>query len=177
MNRLLFSLKTCHKSGAHFSGKKRRLRQRTHKFRASKNPEPFFWKKKRRLRQRTHKFRASRNLGAIFLEKKRRLRQRSQPLRASKKNKIENSQNQNPFCPKCRQSFFKPKKKNSRPHLGPSRAIFCVGRKIQNFCLFSLVGPCCYPPKVGLLYLFPAALGERSSWILILLTRRQRHWH
>ena len=45
-------------------------------------------------------------------------------------------------------------KRTSRLHLGPSRAIFCVGRKnakMPKFCLFSLVGPCCYPPLVGLL--------------------------
>merc|ERR1711924_323491 len=36
------------------------------------------------------------------------------------------------------------RKKSSWPHLGPSGAIFCVGRKNQKkmsfFCLFSLVG-------------------------------------
>ena len=46
-----------------------------------------FLEKKRRLRQRTHKFRASKNMRTIFLEKKKRLRQRSQPLGASKKSK------------------------------------------------------------------------------------------
>ena len=36
------------------------------------------------------------------------------------------------------------RRKASPPHLGPSRPIFSVGRKIQKlpkFCLFSLVGP------------------------------------
>ena len=37
---------------------------------ASGNLGAIFLEKKRRLRQRTHKFRASRNLGAIFLKKK-----------------------------------------------------------------------------------------------------------
>ena len=49
-----------------------------------KNLGPIFLRRKKRLRQRTHKFRAFRNMGAIFLKKKKRLRQRSQPLRASK---------------------------------------------------------------------------------------------
>ena len=35
-----------------------------------RNMGPFLVEKKRRLRQRTHKFRASRNMGAIFLRKK-----------------------------------------------------------------------------------------------------------
>ena len=47
MNRLLFSLKTCQKSGGRFSEKQKRLRQRTHKFRAFRNMGgPFFWGKK-----------------------------------------------------------------------------------------------------------------------------------
>ena len=58
------------KYGSLFCGKKRRLRQRTHKFRASKNLRVIFLGKKKRLRQCTHKFRASRNMGSIFLEKK-----------------------------------------------------------------------------------------------------------
>ena len=54
------------KYGALFSGKKKRLRQRTHKPRASRNMGPFFLeKKKKRLRQRTHKLRASRNLAPL----------------------------------------------------------------------------------------------------------------
>ena len=58
------------KYGALFGRKKRRLRQRTHKSRASKNMGPFFAEKKRRLRQRTHKSRASRNMGPFFAGKK-----------------------------------------------------------------------------------------------------------
>ena len=46
MNRLLFSLKTCQKSGAHFSEKKKRLRQRAQKLRASKNMGAIFLGKK-----------------------------------------------------------------------------------------------------------------------------------
>ena len=48
------------------------------------------------------------------------------------------------------------RKKSSWPHLGPSRPIFCVGRKNKKIALFSLIfailpvwGPCCYPPEVG----------------------------
>ena len=97
------------KDGDHFSEQKRRLRQRNHKLRASKNMGAIFLKKKapvatysthklgasqnmgaiflekkKRLRQRTHKLGASRNMGAIFLRKKKRLRQRSQTYGASK---------------------------------------------------------------------------------------------
>ena len=46
--------------------------------------EGHFLGKKRRLRQRTHKLKASKNMGS-FSEKKKRLRQRSQPFRASRK--------------------------------------------------------------------------------------------
>ena len=53
--------------GAIFLRKKRRLRQRTHKLRASKTMGAIFLEKKKRLRQRTHKLRASKNMGAIFL--------------------------------------------------------------------------------------------------------------
>ena len=54
------------KYGALFS-KKKRLRQRTHKSRASRNMGAFFCRKKKRLRQRTHKLklRASRNLAPL----------------------------------------------------------------------------------------------------------------
>ena len=52
----------------------------------------------------------------------------SQKFGTPKNPKIKNSQNQNPFCPKCRQGFLC-RKKASPPHLGPSRPFFCVGRK------------------------------------------------
>ena len=60
----------CPKIWGPFLWKKKCLRQRTHKFRASRNMGTFFVKKKRRLRQRTHKPRASRNMGPFFAEKK-----------------------------------------------------------------------------------------------------------
>ena len=54
-----------------FFWKKRRLRHRTHKFRASRNMGPFFPRtKKKRLRQRTHKFRASKNMGPFCVGRK-----------------------------------------------------------------------------------------------------------
>ena len=50
------------------------------------------------------------------------------------------------------------RKKSSRAHLGPSGPIFCVGRKnrkrkMQKFCLFSLVGPWALSPGLGPLLL------------------------
>ena len=94
------------KSGGHFSGKKRRLRQRTHKFRASRNPGaiflekkgacgnvptssglpeiwgPFFWKKK--APAATYPQTGLPEIwGPFFLKKKRRLRQRTHKFRAS----------------------------------------------------------------------------------------------
>ena len=110
MNRLLFSLKACQNSGAHFSeNKKNACGNVPTSSGLSEITGAIFLEKKKRLRQRTHKFRASRNPGAIFSgkkgacgnvptssglpkiwapfswRKKKRLRQRSQPLRASKK--------------------------------------------------------------------------------------------
>ena len=59
----------------------------------------------------------------------------------NKKNK--NSQNQNPFCPKCREYFFKPEKNLPGPIWGPPGPFFAWAgkiQKIQKLCLFSLVG-------------------------------------
>ena len=56
----------------------------------------------------------------------------SQKFGTPKNPKNNISQNQNPFCPKCRQGFFTPEKKASPPPWGPSRAIFYVGRKNQK---------------------------------------------
>ena len=65
---------------------------------------PFLWKK-RRLRQRTHKFRASRNMGAIFLKKKGACGNVVSRSGLPKNPKFDNSQNQKPFCPKCWQGL------------------------------------------------------------------------
>ena len=70
MNRLLFSLKTCQKSGAHFSEKKKAPAATYPQVQGFQKSRGHFSEKKRRLRQRTHKFKAFRNMGAIFLEKK-----------------------------------------------------------------------------------------------------------
>ena len=70
MNRLLFSLKTCQKSGAHFSEKKKAPAATYPQVQGfQKYGGHFFWKKKR-LRQRTHKLRASRNMGHFLWRKK-----------------------------------------------------------------------------------------------------------
>ena len=64
-------------------------------------------------------------------------------LEPQKNQKIKNSQNQNPFCPKCRQGFLCRKKKRPRPNWGPPGQFFPWAGKIKkmhNFCLFSLVG-------------------------------------
>ena len=48
------------------------------------------------------------------------------------------------------------RKKSSWPHLAPFQVIFsmdCKNQEMPKFCLFSLVGPCCYPSLVGLLVL------------------------
>ena len=55
-------------------------------------------------------------------------------------------------------------KKTSRPHLGPSRAIFCVGRKnpkLHKFCLFSLVGPWALFTRFGALAAIHPRWGNR----------------
>ena len=57
---------------------------------------------------------------------------------------------------------FSCRKKASPPHLGPSRPIFCVGRKNPKIAkilpiflggpmgpIHPVWGPCCYPPEVG----------------------------
>ena len=54
------------------------------------------------------------------------------------------SQNPNPVCPKCRQGLDSPEKKPPGPIWGHPRQFFAWAGKIakmQNFCLFSLVGP------------------------------------
>ena len=43
----------------------------------------------------------------------------SQNFGTQKNPKNKNSQNQNPFCPKCRQGFFKPEKEPPGPIWGP----------------------------------------------------------
>ena len=50
----------------------------------------------------------------------------------NKKNK--NSQNQNPFCPKCREYFFKPEKNLPGPIWGPPGPFFAWAGKIQKKC-------------------------------------------
>ena len=85
MNRLLFSLKTCQKSGAHFSENKKSACGNVPRSSGLSKIGGIFLEKKKHLWQRAQKLRASKNMGAIFLEKKKRLRQPSQPLRASKK--------------------------------------------------------------------------------------------
>ena len=67
----------------HFSGEKKRLRQHTHKLRASKNLGPFFWRKK--TPAATHpQVRGFQKYGGHFSEEKKRLRQRTHKLGASK---------------------------------------------------------------------------------------------
>ena len=119
---------------------------------ASQNLGAIFLEKKRRLRQRTHKFRASKNMRAIFL-KKRRLRQRSQPLLASRKSKKKISKSKS-VLPKMLARSGLVGKKTPGPIWGHPGQFFVWAEQIQKMlkkCLFSLVGPCCYPPLVGLL--------------------------
>ena len=153
--------------GGHFSGKKRRLRQRTHKLRASRNMGGHFSGKKKGACGNVPTSLGLPNIwGAIFWEKNAPAAtypqvqgfQKSGGHFSGKKSacgnvvsrsglpknpKIENSQNQNPFCPKCRQYFFKPEKEPPGPiwgHPGPFFAWAGKIKKITNFCLFSLVG-------------------------------------
>ena len=58
--------------------------------------------------------------------------------------KIKSSQNQNPFCPNCRQDFFMPEKGVPAPFGALPGHFFHrseKSKKMHKFCLFSLVGP------------------------------------
>ena len=60
--------------------------------------------------------------------------------------------------------FFYAGKRRPRPIWGLPGPFFAWAGKIQKtskFCLFSLVGPCCYPPEVGLLVFLAYALPGR----------------
>ena len=112
--------------------------------------------------------------GPFFWKKKRRLRQRSQPLRASKKSKNENSQNQNLFCPKCRQYFFMPEKGVPAP-FGAIPGHFLCGpeksKKCQNFAYFPWWALAAIHPRWGYWYVVKKLLQE--SHIVHCLTCHQ----
>ena len=122
--------------GGPFFCKKKRLRQRSQQFRASRNLGAIFLKKKKRLRQHTHKSQASKNMGAMFLNKKSACGNVVSRSGLPKNPKIENSQNQNPFCPKCRQYFFKPEKEPPGPIWGHPGPFFAWAGKSKNFAYF-----------------------------------------
>ena len=71
--------------GAIFLKKKKRLRQRAQKLRASKNMGGHFSEKQKAPAATCPEAQGFQKYGGHFSEKKKRLRQRSQPLRASKK--------------------------------------------------------------------------------------------
>ena len=79
-----------------------------------------------------------------------------------KKSKNQKFSKSKSVLPKMSARFFVCRKKASPPHLGPSRPIFCVGRKNPKIAQFLPIflggpmgpihpvwGPCCYPPEVG----------------------------
>ena len=67
--------------------------------------------------------------------------------------KIENSQNQNPFCPKCRQYFFKPEKKPPGPIWGHPGPFFAWAGKSKNFAYFPWWALAAIHPRLSLIHI------------------------
>ena len=82
--------------------------------------------------------------------------------------KNENSQNQNPFCPKCRQYFLKPEKEPPGPIWGHPGPFFAWAGKSKNFAYFPWWALAAIHPRWGYWYFDGKACAMQDDFFSLL---------